>query len=1403
MKRRRNPLRTVSLIAFMLTVGFCDPGTRAEDWYAFVAKWPDVPEEWRFASPFDMEVDSAGQVYVADTGNHRIRKFDSQGSLLVEWGSYGEGEGQFASPHGVAVHSSGNVYVVDTENFRIQKFDSEGTFLTQWGSYGTGDGQFSGGGYGAGPGPKGIALDSSGNVYVADTESHRIQKFDSDGNFLGKWGSHGTADGKFSTPHDVSVDPSGYVLVTDTGNHRIQKFDSSGGYLRQWGLFGGGDGEFRYPRGIAVDSSGDFYVADSENERIQKFNSLGNFLLAWGETGGGNGEFGGLAGWTGSTPGPSGVAIHPSGNVFIADTYNDRIQTFDSSGTFLERWGYRGAGEGDFNKPASVAIGPAGNVFVLDAGNHRIQTFDSSGAFVTELGSKGSGNGEFSWPFEWPPEIAVDSSGNVYVADTGNGMIQKFDSDGIFLKRWTYYDPGGGAALQPYGLAVGPSGEVIVTDAERSWVVEFDSEGNFSRKWGSPGTGDGELNKPRGVAVDASGNVYVADTSNHRIQLFDADRNFVTQWGAEGSGDGQFRFPHGIAVESSGEVFVCDVGNHRIQLFNSDGSFLTTWGPEGFGDGEFEGPHGVAVDAAATVYVADTGNHRIQTFQRIQPLLALEPAELSSVCEEGQNAPPQSFEVWNSGRFILSYTISDNVAWLSCSPTEESSSGERDTITVSYNTAGLPTGDFSATITIESPEAGNSPQQVEVTLTVESTRPEIAYEPQSLVNVCKEGENAPAQSLEVWNSGQETLSYEITDDVSWLYCSPPSGTSTGEHNSISIRYNTAGLTPGTYRARITISAPGADNNPRHVEVTLSVQPKPAQIRCQPVSLSTSCEEGYKAPPQSFEVWNSGGGVLHYQISDDAEWLSCTPETGMSTGEHDTIGVTYDTASLDPGTYTATITARDTYNPATLGTVGVTLTVHPLSAEGTLRAGSATTIQSDLAPFPLPINLDLPYDLTYLTMTIHFRQDLFTALSYTQAGRVEAAPAADGINNVTGEVHLVWMSLSGETVIPTGSGPIATIEFEQKPGVSAGAYPVTLSDVEARYGPQGYHLESVSGEIQVVTGSLDVGANGVIEPSTDIVYIHRYLVAMPLTVPSVFRGLDPSIPPDDEVEGRIDELKPFLDVDSSGGDPDPGTDIVYIYRYLVGMPTTVPTAFREIDPSIPPDRQINDRIAAINVPQGAGSSAGERAIGESLPQNSTGDVLRIGQVWGRRGQSITVPVSLDTPEQDLSYLRFWISYDETKLAPRDLLRAGRSIVKPMPDWLDKENARIRAVVESLEGGVAIPEGTGPVLEIVFDVVEDTTTADSVYVSGEVEAGLGPKRLTVLTQGSVVIRMTNDQIVQLAWEPFGGGLYTVLYCHDIGTGDWLPLEGTVWPITKTSWQGDPAANVPQRFYSVQSQ
>ncbi len=315
-----------------------------------------------------------------------------------------------------------NIYVADLDNDRIQKFDANGTFLLKWGTNGSGNGQFNK--------PYGVAIDSLNNIYVADKDNDRIQKFDSNGNYLTQWGSGGSGDGQFGHPQGIAIDSSGNVYVVDLDHDRIQKFDANGTFLLKWGTNGNNSGQFNKPQDVAVDSSGNVYVTDQDNNRVQKFTSGGVYVAQWGSNGSGDGQF----------KKPIGIGVDNLDNVYVADRDNDRVQKFNSSGTFLAKWGSSGSGNGQFQKPQGVTADQLNNIYVADGDNHRIQKFDSNGVYLTKWGkaggASGNGNGEFNHPrgLEYiPPSCSGNCSLTSSIFDSG---IAGQDPDPI-LQSWT------------------------------------------------------------------------------------------------------------------------------------------------------------------------------------------------------------------------------------------------------------------------------------------------------------------------------------------------------------------------------------------------------------------------------------------------------------------------------------------------------------------------------------------------------------------------------------------------------------------------------------------------------------------------------------------------------------------------------------------------------------------------------------------------------------------------------------------------------------------------------------------------------------------------------------------------------------------------------------------------------
>ncbi len=286
------------------------------------------------------------------------QEIDNQPLFDLSWGSQGQASGQFINPVGIAVDNDGYVYVTDSNNHRVQKFDSRGGFITQWGSYGGGDGEFLH--------LQGIATDNRGHVYVLDEQNRRLQKFDTEGNFITAWGGIGNGDGQFGEtylgssygyPVDLVVDTDGYVYVTDSTD-RVQKFDTDGNFIATWGKYGWEDGEFQNPSGIAIDHDGHIYVADNGNCRIQKFDLDGHFISKWD---------------TGDTPGD--VAVDGEGNIYVlhSSLASASVQQFDTDGNFITEWGSYGWDTGQFKNPRNMTFDAEGNIYIVDSGNHRVQ----------------------------------------------------------------------------------------------------------------------------------------------------------------------------------------------------------------------------------------------------------------------------------------------------------------------------------------------------------------------------------------------------------------------------------------------------------------------------------------------------------------------------------------------------------------------------------------------------------------------------------------------------------------------------------------------------------------------------------------------------------------------------------------------------------------------------------------------------------------------------------------------------------------------------------------------------------------------------------------------------------------------------------------------------------------------
>jgi len=307
-----------------------------------------------------------------------------------------------------------------------------------------------------------------------------------------------------------------------------------------------------------------------------------------------------------------------------------------------------------------------------------------------------------------------------------------------------------------------------------------------------------------------------------------------------------------------------------------------------------------------------TGDSEVVVPVYHMPLICCNPKSFSFNATEGDSNPAgQTLEISNSGIDTISWTLSDDAEWLSEDPTSGSSTGEHDLVDVSVDIAGMSDGDYSANITITADGADNSPWVVPVSLHIDPWTPQISFDPESLSFTAAEGGSNPApETLDIWNSGVDMLDWSLSDDADWLSEDPTGGSSTGEHDWVSVLVDSVGMSAGDYSANITITADGAGNSPQKVPVSLHISSAAAApvISFNPKSLSFTAGEGDSNPAnETLEIWNSGVDTLHWTLSDDAAWLSENPTSGSSTGERDTVVLSVDIAGMSDGAYSTSIT----------------------------------------------------------------------------------------------------------------------------------------------------------------------------------------------------------------------------------------------------------------------------------------------------------------------------------------------------------------------------------------------------------------------------------------------------------------------------------------------------------------
>ena len=666
--------------------------------------------------PTGVVLDSAGDIFIADFNNQRVREVIASTGLITtvagtgytHAGGVGGYNGdniaatsaELNGPMGVALDSAGNVYIADSGNNRIRKVTVNSGLITT--VAGTGNPGYNADGIAATSaklnGVSAVALDSANNLYIADTFNSRIRKVTALTGQISTVAGNGTPgdiDGVAATsaeinyPYGVQVDSSGNIFIADSYNFEIREVSASNGVLNT--LAGNqtdgynGDGisstnaELNYPYGIALDGAGDIFIADLNNDRVRKLSPNAQFpATAIGASVNQTFTFDVNAGTTiGAikilTQGATGLDFvaqtsDSSSTLCKAQTYSaattctvdvtfapkapgtrmGAIEIADGSGNLLVTEYLAATGTGPqvafypgslttigsgSSAPYGIAVDGSGNVYLADTGNHRVLKETLSGGSFTQS-TLGSG-------LVSPESVAVDGAGNVYIGDSGSTqVIKEAPAAGGGYTQSTL----GSGLGQPWGVAVDVLGNAYVSDVANNRLLKETLAGGSYTQSVLVGSG---LNHPLGVAVDGNGNVYMVDGNNTRV----LKESFTAGIYIQSTLVSGLSSPTGVAVDGTGDVYISDITLDEVLKEQPSGSSYTQSVAV---SGGRTIPAGIALDGAGNIYVADEGNNRaVKLDVSDAPALTFATTAVGATSSDS----PQTVTVVNNGNAPLSFPI--------------------------------------------------------------------------------------------------------------------------------------------------------------------------------------------------------------------------------------------------------------------------------------------------------------------------------------------------------------------------------------------------------------------------------------------------------------------------------------------------------------------------------------------------------------------------------------------------------------------------------------------------------------------------------------------------------------------------------------------------------------------------